>query len=193
MGPWGGLFMSQARLNLRNVSTLLVDSDHFTRGLVAQMLRGFGMESPTVHTTGEQAIHHLSNHYADLIIMEAQLPDMSSVDVIRWLRRQEKSPFRFAPIIVMSGYTQLRLISAARDAGANLVVKKPLSPAALFDRITWVARTARPFIETADYIGPDRRFKDTSPPDGKMKRESDETEAAVGNALETQQSLNSAA
>jgi CheY-like chemotaxis protein len=183
--------VGQPRLNLKGVTTLLIDSDLFTRGLVANMMRGFGMDSPTVGETGKQAQHHLEHHYADLVIMEGGMPDMTAADLIRWIRKQEKSPFRFVPIIVMSGYTQLRLINQARDAGANLVVKKPLSPAALFDRITWVARTSRPFIETADYIGPDRRFKNVPAPDGKMKRESDEQEA--GNTIETQQSLNSAA
>ncbi|HEY0301936.1 MAG TPA: response regulator, partial [Rhizomicrobium sp.] len=163
----------QARLNLRNVTTLLVDRDHFTRGLVSQMLRGFGMDSPTVAETGAQAKHHLQHHYADLCIIEADLPDMTSADVIRWIRRQEKSPFRFVPIIVMSGYTQLRLVSAVRDAGANLVVKKPLSPQGLFDRIAWVARTVRPFIEAGDFIGPDRRFRDRDPPQGEYRRETD--------------------
>lgn len=165
--------MAQARLNLRNVTTLLVDRDHFTRGLVAQMLRGFGMDSPTVAETGAQAKHHLMHHYADLCIIEAALPDMPSADLLRWIRRQEKSPFRFVPVIVMSGYTQLHLVASARDAGANLVVKKPVSPQSLFDRISWVARTARPFIETADFIGPDRRFRDRDPPQGEFRRETD--------------------
>ena len=186
--------MAQPRLNLKGVTTLLIDSDLFTRGLVANMLRGFGMDSPTVGELGKQAQHHLEHHYADLVIMEGGMPDMSAADLIRWIRKQEKSPFRFVPIIVMSGYTQLRLVNQARDAGANIVVKKPVSPAALFDRITWVARTQRPFIETADYIGPDRRFKERAPPDGKMKRETDEaSDDAAGNGIETQQSLNSAA
>jgi DNA-binding response OmpR family regulator len=186
--------MGQPRLNLKGVTTLLVDSDLFTRGLVATMLRGFGMEAPTLGETGRQAQHHLEHHYADLVIIEGALPDMTSADLIRWIRKQEKSPFRFVPVIVMSGYTQLRLISAARDAGANLVVKKPVSPAALFDRITWVARTARPFIETADYIGPDRRFKNIPPPDGAQKRETDAADVDSGNGpVLEQQTLNSAA
>ncbi|HXC56458.1 MAG TPA: response regulator [Rhizomicrobium sp.] len=184
--------MAQPRLNLKNVTTLLVDSDHFTRGLVAQMLRGFGMDSPTVGETGAQAKHHLSHHYADLIIVEAALPDMESPDLIRWIRRQEKSPFRFVPIIVLSGYTQLRLVSAVRDAGANLVVKKPVSPSGLYDRISWVARTVRPFIEAGDFIGPDRRFKDIPPPDGELKRESDMS-TNDSDTVSEQQKLNSAA
>ena len=183
--------MAQPRLNLRSVQTLLIDSDNFTRSLVANMFRGFGMDSPNVGETGAQAKHHLTHHYADLIVVEAALPDMESPELIRWIRRQDKSPFRFVPIIVLSGYTQLRLVSAARDAGANLVVKKPVSPAALFDRIAWVARTARPFIETADFIGPDRRFRDVPPLDGEYKRDTDLQNTNESDA--EQQKINSAA
>jgi DNA-binding response OmpR family regulator len=165
--------MGHARLNLRSVTTLLVDSDHFTRGLVAQMLRGFGTDMPTLGETGAQAKHHLQHHYADLCIIEASLPDMPSADLIRWMRQQEKSPFRFVPIIVLSGYTQIPLVAAARDAGANLVVKKPVSPQSLYDRINWVARNARPFVEADSYVGPDRRFRNIPPPNGLYRRESD--------------------
>ena len=185
--------MAQPRLNLRNVTTILVDRDHFTRGLVAQMLRGFGMDSPTVCENGLQAKHHLKHACADLVIIEAALPDMASADLVRWIRRQEKSPFRFVPVIVMSGYTQLRLVSAARDAGANLVVKKPFSPAALFDRITWLSRNDRPFIETADFTGPDRRFRDLPPRDGVFKRDSDNQAAEDDDVVAGQQEINSAA
>ncbi len=133
--------------------------------------------------TGGHAKHHLMHHYADLVVVEAAMPDMPSADLIRWIRRQEKSPFRFVPIIVLSSYTQLRQVSAARDAGANLVVKKPVSPAALYDRITWVARSTRPFIEAGDYIGPDRRFREIAPPDGVMKRETDTGASEAGNTF----------
>ena len=174
--------MGQVRLNLKSVTTLLVDSDQFTRGLVAQMLRGFGMDFPTLCETGAQAKHHLEHHYADLCIFEAAQPDMLGADLIRWIRRQEKSPFRFVPIIVMSGYTQLRHVADARDAGANIVIKKPVSPQSLFDRITWVARTARPFIEAGDYIGPDRRFRDIAPPKGEYRRDTDAPNDDSGNS-----------
>jgi DNA-binding response OmpR family regulator len=161
---------------LRGVTTLLVDSDHFTRGLIAQMLRGFGMDTPTVYETGAAAKAHLQHHYSDLCLIEAVLPDMPCAELINWIRRQDKSPLRFIPIIVLSSYTQHRHVALARDAGANLVVRKPVSPRVLFDRVTWVAKVSRPFIETANYAGPDRRFRDREPLDGKRKRETDFTE-----------------
>jgi CheY-like chemotaxis protein len=167
--------MAQTRLNLSGVSTLIVDSEQFTRGLVARMLRGFGMDPATQVADGAGAKQHLKHNVSDLILIDATLPDMSSADLIRWIRRQDKSPVRFVPIIVLTGYTQLRLITDARDAGAHNVVKKPVSPQALFDRITWVARVSRPFVEAGDYIGPDRRFRQIEPPDGQYKRDTDAT------------------
>ncbi len=98
---------------------------------------------------------------------------MSSVELIRWIRRL-KGPVRFVPVIVLTGYTQLRTIASARDSGANLVVRKPVSPKALFDRMLWIARSARPFIESDNFIGPDRRFRTIDPPDGKFKRDLDD-------------------
>ena len=166
--------MGHTRLNLRNVTSLLVDSDAYTRGLVAQMLRGFEMEPPILVETGAAAKAVLAHQCPDICIVEAVLPDMSSASLIRWIRKL-KGPIRFVPTIALTGYTQLRTISAARDGGANIVVKKPVSPKALFEHMLWIARGARPFIETGNFIGPDRRFRTVEPPDGKLKRETDDS------------------
>src|SRR5580700_8311388 len=115
--------MAQLRLNLRGATTLLVDSDSFTRGLISQMIRSFGMDSPSIYENGAAAKSHLAHHYVDLCILEAVLPDMECGDLIRWIRRQDKSPLRFIPIIVLTSYTQHRHVSMARDAGANLIVR----------------------------------------------------------------------
>jgi CheY-like chemotaxis protein len=164
--------MGQPRLNLSKVHCLLADRDQFTRGLIAQMLRGFGMGAIQVAASGAQIRDLIVKDRPDVCFLEGVLPDNEASDIIGWIRKQPP-PMRFIPIIVMSGYTQLRTISAARDSGANLVVRKPVSPQMLFDRLSWVAGTQRPFIETDNFLGPDRRFHDIPPPDGRFKRETD--------------------
>jgi CheY-like chemotaxis protein len=181
--------VAQARLNLKGITALVVDSDHFTRGLVTQMLRGFGMDAPVVCENGTQAKAYLENHYADLCIIEAVMPDMNSPELIGWIRKQEKA-MRFVPVIVLTGYTQMKMVAAARDGGANNVVKKPVSPQGLFDRITWIARVSRPFIEAPNYVGPDRRFKQIDPPDGMWKRDNDEQQNEEGTRPVTPESVN---
>lgn len=168
--------MAQPRLNLRGVSALLVDRNHYCRALVAQMLRGFGLTHIGTCESAAAAMDYMKHNPVDLCLIEADLPDMTGADLIRWIRREQKEPLRFVPIIVLSGYTQLRMLTAARNAGANLVLKKPLSTQALFDRIAWIGRTKRAYIETANYVGPDRRFHNVMPPDNAYKRETDNSE-----------------
>jgi CheY-like chemotaxis protein len=168
--------MAQPRLNLQAISVLLVDRNHYSRALISQALRGFGIKHIAPCDSGAGAQEYLSHAPVDLCLVEAELPDMSSADLIRAIRRLPTVPLRFVPTMVMSGYTQFRTLNAARDAGANLVLKKPVSPQALFDRIHWLSRTRRAYIETANYVGPDRRFHDTDPPDSAYKRATDKTE-----------------
>lgn len=175
--------MPQPRMNLKSVVTLLVDSDRFTRGLVAQMLRGFRMDTPAACESGMAAKEYLQQRPVDLCIVEAALPDMASPELISWIRRPEMGAMRFIPIIVLSGYTQTRMVAAARDAGASTVLKKPVSPQALFDRVMWVARVPRPFIDAGTYVGPDRRFKAEEPPDNVYKRVDDTATATSATAI----------
>ncbi|MGH6828243.1 MAG: response regulator [Rhizomicrobium sp.] len=165
--------MGQPRLNLKNITGLLADRDMFTRGLIAQMLRGFGIEKLLTTSTGEEAKHLIVGNCPDICFVEGALPDMATADFVGWIRRQSSNALRFMPVLVLSGYTQLRLIAAARDGGAHIVIRKPVSPQSLFDRINWVARVSRPFLETSTYVGPDRRFHSIPPPDSKMKRATD--------------------
>ena len=182
--------MAQVRLNLKGVTSLLLDSDQFSQGLIASMLRGFGMDPPVICRTGAAAMAYLQNHCVDLCIIEAMLPDMSGPELIHWIRRPEMEAARYVPIIVLSSYTQLCMVSDARDAGANIIVRKPLSPQGLFDRITWVARVSRPFIECDSYVGPDRRFKASDPPNRVLKRGTDPREGTEGSAPVPPRSIN---
>lgn len=170
--------MSQACINLSGMTALLADSDHFTRGITSQIMRGFGAEPCVMVDTGEEATQCLLRGGFDLCILETTLPDMFCGDLIRWVRRLKDNHARFTPILVLSSYTQLHHVAAARDAGANLVARKPISPQVLFDRITWMACARRPYIEAGQYIGPDRRFREMLPPDGIYKRETDAPIAA---------------
>ncbi len=166
-----------SKMNLSKLNVLVVDRNHYFRSLISQALRGFEVKHITACDTGAAAQKCLNNSEFDLCLIEEELPDMSGADLVRFVRHLRKEPLRFVPIIIFSSYAQFSTVSAARDAGANLVLKKPTSPQALFDHIAWLARTKRPYIELESYIGPERKFHDVDPPDGRYKRASDSSEA----------------
>lgn len=159
-------------MRLDDVRTLVVDGDNFGVTLMVDMLRGLGLNSIKLADSGRQAQDMLEQEPCDLCICEARLPDMTGTDFVRWIRRRAP-PLRFVPLLVVTGYAGFRNVTALRDAGAHLVMRKPVMPQSLYDRIDWVAKPRRAFIEAENYTGPDRRFKSLGPPEGVGRRATD--------------------
>ena len=172
----------QEKLNFSQVAALIVDNDGFAAGILGQVLRGFGLTRLTIGEDGETGQRRVQTSHYDMVICEYALPDMEGTDFVRWLRRLPGPQIKTVPVILLTGYTQFSNVVAARDCGANIVVKKPISPNVLFERIAWSAESERPFVETSSYIGPCRRFKSSGPPNGIGRRETD-LSAAVGAAV----------
>ena len=75
-------------LNFNGVSVLIVDRNAFYRALVAQMLRGFGVQNVITCDSGKEAQEALKTNAIDLLIMEADLPDMRGSEFLHWIRRE---------------------------------------------------------------------------------------------------------
>lgn len=170
--------------NLSAFSALIADGDGHAVELVCGMLRGMGLTRHTLASSGAQAMELAGGKTQfDLILCEAELPDMPGCEFVSWLRRLPDGAARFTPVVVLAGHTPLSNINALRDSGAHGIIKKPVSPAGLFDRIVWAADSTRPFVDTPTYAGPDRRFRNVPPVDGVWRRATDLT-AKVGEASE---------
>lgn len=169
---WSGTNVAE-RFNFAHIAALLVDGDHYSAGIISQILRGFGLTQHTVVDTVEEARRHLAAGSYDLLITESSLADGRLTDFIAWIRHSPKTELRFIPIILLTGYTQFSKVTTARDAGVNSVVCKPVSPTTMFDHIIWASRTDRPFIDADAYAGPCRRFHDNHSGPGLSRRVSD--------------------
>ena len=94
-------------------------------------------------------------------------------EFIRWLRRSGPENNRTVPVLVVTGATAADEVAKARDCGANFVVAKPVTPLVLLQRIIWLGRDTRMFVEAESYVGPDRRFRFLGPPGGIGRRATD--------------------
>ena len=68
------------------------------------------------------------------------------------------------------------------DAGASFVVRKPVAPMVMMQRILWLLNDQRKFVTSPGYCGPDRRVKALGPPVGMKGRRHDDLSAEVGAA-----------
>jgi len=172
----------QQKINLSLASVLVIDNSQHVLDILTQVMKGMGAQDIHRCTTVAEASQFLAQTPADLIVIDPTLKDEDGYEFIRSVRRSSSSTQRVAPIISMSGYSTAATVARARDCGANFFVAKPITPKVLIDRLIFIGRDNRQFIEVeGGYCGPDRRFKFEGPPPGSLGRRA-EDKAPVGDA-----------
>ena len=179
---------ASTRINLEKAAVLVLDDNGPSLDILAQVVSGFGVSQLTRAESVKEAQALVATKTFDLIIRDVQMPEVDGIEFIYWLRRDAPESNRYVPVILVTGHTRTTDIFRTRDAGANFTVAKPITPKVLLERIFWVAREERAFIECDSYVGPDRRFKYEGPPIGMEGRRRDDLPAEVGNALEANMS-----
>ena len=159
-----------SKLDLSRSKFLLVDDSHPSRELMQQVLTGFRVTQVQTCASAEEARQHVAAKVFDLIIIDGEMPGEDGISLTRYVRSEPRAPNFTAPILMVSSYTPVEKVIRARDAGANLVIRKPIAPAVLLARIKWLASNDRDFVRTENYCGPDRRFKSLSPSEGFEER-----------------------
>jgi CheY-like chemotaxis protein len=143
------------------------------------MLRAFGATKVMEAKNSIDALKILSQQKVDVLLCDSRLRPHGGLTITNSIRRNADNENRTIPILLMTSDTRDTTIKYARDAGANMVLAKPISPAALYDRLSWVALNRRQFVDAPSYFGPDRRFKIEGYPGGVGRRKGDnETDVA---------------
>ena len=159
----GEALRESAIINLTGAVTMVVDDSAFSADITSSALLGFGIKTRHSMRSAAEAIEVLREVEIDLLVVDCDMPGMDGFDLVHWLRRSGP-PNAFVPVIMTAAHIRRSMVTKARDCGANFIITKPFSAASLLERIVWVARDTRPFLEVGDYFGPDRRFREDQPP-----------------------------
>jgi two-component system, chemotaxis family, chemotaxis protein CheY len=173
-------------MNLRDLVILVADQSSYMTMLIHSMLRGFGSNRVLEVRNSLSVFQALIGQKVDILICDSRLPPHGGLALTNTIRGKTDNEHRTIPILIMASDSRESTIKQARDAGANMVIAKPISPANLYDRLSWVAFNPRKFVDTASYFGPDRRYKIEGFPKGIGRRKGDsavEVAAESGPAL----------
>lgn len=164
---------SRARFNLSQASVLILDNTPIGLSILVQIVTGLGARHIHRCENIEQAQEAVLAHQIDLAIIDAMSPSGDGYEFVRWMRKSTQDPNCYAPVLVTTAHTPVGDVNKARDYGGHFVIKKPIAPVVMLERILWVANEARPFLIADTYVGPDRRFHDVEPPGGVGRRRDD--------------------
>ena len=163
MSDVGEALRDTAVINLTSAATMVVDDSSFGLDLTCQALLGFGIRTSYTCQSAAQAMEILADQPIDLLVVDCEMPSVDGYGLVRWLRRSAQAN-AMTPVIMTAAHVRRSRIAEARDCGANFLVTRPFSAVTLLERIVWVARDMRPFLEVGDYFGPDRRVRELGPP-----------------------------
>jgi CheY-like chemotaxis protein len=172
------------KVNLEKLSILVVDNNQQSLEIIGQVVMGFGVRNSTKVQTVKEAKAEILRTSFDFVLCDAQLPDEDGYSFLRWVRREAPEPNKYVAAVVVTGHTRISQVMKARDCGAHFIVAKPITPAVLLQRIFWVSKDERMFVDCEGYVGPDRRFRRLGPPPGMTGRRSDDLTADLGVAQE---------
>jgi CheY-like chemotaxis protein len=108
----------------------LVDDNEGLRGALKRLLTASNLSA---HTFGsaEEFLAELNKLVPGCLIVDVELPGMSGLGLVRWLRDAHVS----WPIIVISGLHDDKIESEVLSLGGRAFLRKPFEPQALLDEI----------------------------------------------------------
>ncbi len=154
------------------ISALIVDDNAHMRAIVATLLHALGVTECMQAADGAEARALIAQWRPDLIIVDQNMRPVSGTEFARALRRTSPECYD-TPIIMLTAHTERSIVIAARDAGIDEILAKPISAKALMQRLHAVTHERRPFVRCATYVGPDRRRRTPSSYAGPRRREED--------------------
>jgi len=145
------------RIEFNTLRFLVVDDNPHMRRILRTLLQGFGSREVHEAEDGTAGLRAFTQFTPDIVIVDWAMPISDGLEFARMIRQPDTNASPFTPIIMLTGHSERRRVTAARDAGVTEFMVKPISAKALHQRIVNVIAKPRRYIKTKTYFGPDRR------------------------------------
>lgn len=128
---------------------LVVEDDPDIQQLVVQSMKQADYQVNACPDV-KSAQQRVAELVPDCLIVDWMLPDSSGVELIRWLRRNDK--FRHIPVMMLTARSQESDKILGLESGADDYMTKPMSLRELHARIKALVRRPSKYIEAEDTL-----------------------------------------
>lgn len=163
-------------MNFSKLSILIVEDVSPMRKLLGEIATTLDIGTVYTAANGNEGYKQYVLKQPDIIITDWHMPEIDGLELIEKIRKDPQSPKRTIPIIMISGLTSPDRVIKARDLGITEYLVKPFNVKDIAQRISHTINNPRDFILTADFVGPDRRRKESDNFKGESRRETDNEE-----------------
>ncbi len=171
------------RIDFKSLRFLVVDDNAHMRRILRTLLHGFGAREVYEAEDGAAGLEAFNHFVPDIVITDWAMPIFDGLELTQMIRQHGANANPYVPIIMMTGHSEKRRVTAARDAGITEFLAKPVSAKGLYERIVNVIVNPRPFIRTKTYFGPDRRRNAASTYTGPERRKGGKSDVIKSSTL----------
>lgn len=113
-------------------TVLIVEDNELNMKLFRDLLEAHGYA--TVQTReGLQALDLAREHRPDLILMDIQLPEVSGLEITKWLKDDEE--LKSIPVIAVTAFAMKGDEQKIREGGCEAYIAKPISVAHFIEMV----------------------------------------------------------
>jgi two-component system cell cycle response regulator DivK len=111
---------------------LVVEDNELNMKLFCDLLDAFGYQT-VKSRDGLKAVDLAREHKPDLIIMDIQLPEVSGLDLTRWIK--DDNAIKGIPIMAVTAFAMRQDERLVREAGCEAYMSKPIQMMPFIDTV----------------------------------------------------------
>ncbi len=115
------------RIDFNKLRFLVCDDNPHMRRILRTLLHSFGAREVYEAEDGATALEMYSHYVPDIVITDWAMPIFDGLELAQMIRQPESKGNPYAPIIMLTGHSEKRRVTVARDAGVTEFLAKPIS------------------------------------------------------------------
>ncbi|MCB9988421.1 MAG: response regulator [Rhodospirillales bacterium] len=113
-------------------TVLIVEDNDLNMKLFHDLLEAHGID--TIQTKeGNKVLELARTHKPDLILMDIQLPEVSGMDITKWLKADEE--LKSIPVIAITAFAMKGDEQKIREGGCEDYISKPISVSTFIETV----------------------------------------------------------
>lgn len=120
---------------LAAIDILVVEDHASSLQMLCRVLRALGVGRVRGVSSGGEALHQMAERCPDLLVVDWEMPGISGLDLVEFIRTSPDSPSPDMPVMMVSAHSTRERVLRARAMGVNEFLVKPFEPATLARRL----------------------------------------------------------
>ena len=143
--------------NFRQIRTLVIDPTGNSKALLKRILANLGVMGVEAVSGTDEALAALRDELYTIVFCDELVGPLDPFAFLKALRRDLQSRDVTVPVVLVSAGAEFSKVAAARDAGMNDVIVKPVSALTIERKLASLVMAPKNFVTAKGFVGPDRR------------------------------------